>query len=237
MLKLIISRARPNQTGPPGAKRPGKVPPPPQQQAGPRVPMSGATLSVTIGEVESTRTGTEDVRQAIAECDSIPSERSLRLGLKVKWEIGEAGAGGGWKAGDVRDEARLGLDPTSLSVDDILTPATRDHAAHLTRHYAAPLIANRTILIDPTLNSTDSRPLLIHVPVPCQKRKVGMNVSVSPTTGLLEIEDEGAKFSVATGGDERGSRTRQATIGVNASPAHLGDALKKLVIAVSLQRW
>jgi mediator of RNA polymerase II transcription subunit 14 len=195
--------------------------------------MLGATLTVAIGEMEDVRTGAEEIRQAIAECDSIPSERLLRLELKVKWEIGEAGAGGGWKAGEIRDEASLRLDPTSLSIDDILSPATRDHAAHLTRHYAAPLIANRNPLIEPTLTTTGSRPLVIHVPVPCQKRKVGLNVSVSPTTGLLEIEDEGAKFSVVTGGEERGSRTRQATLVVNSSPAHLGDALKKLVIAVS----
>jgi mediator of RNA polymerase II transcription subunit 14 len=39
----------------------------------------------------------------------VPSERELRLGLNVKWEIGEAGAGGGLKAGEVMDSTALRL--------------------------------------------------------------------------------------------------------------------------------
>jgi len=195
--------------------------------------MLGATITISIAELSSARTGIEEIQKAIAECDIIPSERLLRLGLKVKWEIGEAGIGGGWKAGDVRDETTLRLDPSSLSIDDILSLATRDHAAHLTRHHAAPLIANRTPLIEPTLEATESRPLVVRIPIPSQKRPVGLKVSVSPYTGLLEIEDEGAKFSAGSGGDERGNRTRQATHGVNAGLTQLGEALRRLVIAVS----
>jgi mediator of RNA polymerase II transcription subunit 14 len=194
--------------------------------------MLGATITISIGELQRARTGLEETQAAIAECDHAPSERLLRLGLKVKWEIGEAGVGGGWKVGDVRDETSLRLDPTSLSIDDILTLATREHAAHLTRHYAAPLIANRTPLIEPTLETTDSRPLVVRVPIPAQKRDVGLKVSVSPFTGLLEFEDEGAKFAAGPGGDERGNRTKMATTTVNAASAQLGEALRRLVMAV-----
>jgi mediator of RNA polymerase II transcription subunit 14 len=230
VLVLTISRPRPTPA-PPQAKRPGNVPHPPQP-TGLRTPMLGATITISIGELQTAATGMEEIQKAIAECDNTPSERLLRLGLKVRWEIGEAGAGGGWKTGDVRDESSLQLDPSSLSIDDVLSLATRDHAAHLTRHYATPLIANRTPLIEPTLETADSRPLVVRVPIPAQKRNIGLKVSVSPFTGLLEIEDEGAKFS-ASGGDERGNRTRLATNGVNTGMTPLGEALRRLVMAVS----
>lgn len=230
MSVLITSRPRPTQA-PPQGKRPGTVPQPPQS-TGLRTPMLGATITISIGELQTAATGMDEIQKAIAECDNTPSERLLRLGLKVKWEIGEAGVGGGWKAGEIRDESSLQLDPASLSIDDILSPATRDHAAHLTRHYATPLIANRTPLIEPTLETTDSRPLVVRVPIPAQKRNVGLKVSVSPFTGLLEIEDEGAKFS-ASGSDERGNRTRLATNGVTTGMTPLGEALRRLVMAVS----
>lgn len=194
--------------------------------------MLGATITISVGEIQSARTGIEEIKKAIAECDKTPSERLLQLGLKVKWEIGEAGVGGGWKAGDVKDETSLRLDSSSLSIDDILSLATRDHSAHLTRHYATPLIANRTPLIEPTLETTEARPLVVRVPIPAQKRDVCLKVSVSPFTGLLEIEDEGAKFS-ASGGDERGNRTRQATNVVNSGVSPLGEALRRLIMAVS----
>jgi mediator of RNA polymerase II transcription subunit 14 len=228
---LVLTTSRPRPTpAPTQGKRPGNVPQPPQQP-GLRTPMLGATITISIGELQTAATGMEEIQKAIAECDNTPSERLLRLGLKVRWEIGEAGVGGGWKSGDVRDESSLQLDPSSLSIDDILSLATRDHAAHLTRHYATPLIANRTPLIEPTLETTDSRPLVVRVPIPAQKRNVGLKVSVSPFTGLLEIEDEGAKFSAA-GGDERGNRTRLATNGVNTGMTPLGEALRRLVMAV-----
>jgi mediator of RNA polymerase II transcription subunit 14 len=225
-----MSRPRPTPA-PPQGKRPGNIPQPPQP-TGLRTPMLGAIITISIGELQTAATGMEEIQKAIAECDNTPSERLLRLGLKVRWEIGEAGVGAGWKAGDVRDETRLQLDPSSLSIYDILSLATRDHAAHLTRHYATPLIANRTPLIEPMLETTDSRPLIVRVPIPAQKRNIGLKVSVSPFTGLLEIEDEGAKFSAA-GGDERGNRTRLATNGVNTGMTPLGEALRRLVMAVS----
>jgi mediator of RNA polymerase II transcription subunit 14 len=195
--------------------------------------MLGATITISLGELSTPRTGVEELQQAIAECDNAPSERLLRLALRVRWEVGEAGVGGGWKAGEIRDETSLQLEPSSLSVEDILSLATHDHAAHLTRHYAGPLIANRTPLIEPTLETTDSRPLVLRIPIPSQKRPVALKVSVSPFSGLLEIEDEGAKFSAGFGGEERGVRTRLTTQSVNSGATPLSEALRRLVMAVS----
>lgn len=55
------------------------------------------------------------MRRAIAACDEEVSERVLRLGLKVRWEIGEAGAGGGWKAGEVMDTSSFQLVSARIS--------------------------------------------------------------------------------------------------------------------------
>jgi mediator of RNA polymerase II transcription subunit 14 len=196
--------------------------------------MLGGTVTISIGEADKTKTGEDELRQAISECDNVPSERVIPLGLKVKWEIGEAGVGGGWKAGDSKDTSAINIDQAAISVEDILLPITRDHAAHLTRHHATPLINNRTPLIEPELVTTDTRPLVVRIPIPSQKRDIALKVSVSPITGILDIEDEGAKFSASSGGDERAIRTRQATHGVNTGTAQLGDALRRLVIAVRM---
>lgn len=195
--------------------------------------MVGATLTITIGEAEEAQGEVDLVKKAISECDAIASERVLMLGLKVTWEIGEAGVGGGWKTGDNMDVADLRLDPSALSIEDVLLPATRAHAAHLIKIHAAPLIANSTRLISPTLESKPSRPITLYVPVPARRRKMDLSVSVSHITGRIQIEDEGARFSAGSGGDERANRTRQATFGVNAGSTPLGEALRRLVMAVS----
>lgn len=190
-------------------------------------------MTISIGEAENGQNEVDNVKKAISECEAVPSERVLSLGLRVKWEIGEAGVGGGWKAGDSMDVTDLQPDASALSIEDILFPATRSHAAHLIQIHAAPLIAQSNRLISPVLESKDSKGIALYVPVPARRRKMDLSVSVSQYTGRIEIEDQGAKFSAGSGGDERANRTRQATFGVNAGSTQLGEALRRLVIAVS----
>jgi hypothetical protein len=230
LLLLIVRRPRVAPTVQvAGQKRVGPVPP----AVNMRTPMVGATITISIGEEEDAQAEADLVQKAISECDAVASERVLTLGLRVKWENGEAGIGGGWKAGDSMDITDLRLDPTALSIEDVLLPATRSHAAHLVQIHAAPLIANSTRLMSPTLESKPMRPITLYVRVPARRRQMDLSVSVSHITGRIEIEDEGAKFSAGSGGDERTNRTRQATYGVNAGSTLLGEALRRLVIAVS----
>lgn len=98
-----------------------------------------------------------------------------------------------------------------------------------------PLMSLATPLIFPTLHESDSRPLALYVSIPSRQRRADLIVWVSHHTGLLEIEDEGARLSIGAGGDERANRTRLATNGVNTGMAKLGDALKRLIIAVCYQ--
>jgi mediator of RNA polymerase II transcription subunit 14 len=196
--------------------------------------MHGGTITISIAEAENGQDEVDSLMKAISECETTPSERVLTLGLRTKWEIGEAGIGGGWKAGDDMDVTDLRLDSSALSIEDVLLPATRTHAAHLLQFHAAPLIANSNRLISPVLESKKSRPIALYVPVPARRRNMDLSVSVSHHSGRIEIEDEGAKLSAGSGGDERANRTRQATFGVHAGATQLGEALRRLVMAVSL---
>lgn len=111
-------------------------------------------------------------------------------------------------------------------------PATRAHAAHLTRHHTAQLMSFSTPMIKCSLQESETRPLALHVSLPARQRRNDLIVWVPPHTGLLDIEDEGAKLSTGSGSEERANRTRLATNGVNTGMAKLGDALKRLIIAV-----
>lgn len=97
-----------------------------------------------------------------------------------------------------------------------------------------PQMALATPLISPSLQESETRPLALHISIPSRQRRTQILVWVSPVTGLLEIEDEGARLGIGSGGEERSNRARLATNGVNSGLAKLGEALKRLIIAVSL---
>ena len=82
------------------------LPPPP---GGSQAPLVGGTLSITLEETEAKDERLEDLTRNITVGDDEPSERVLKLGLSVKWEAGEGGAGGGIKVGDM-------MDPTGLRI-------------------------------------------------------------------------------------------------------------------------
>jgi hypothetical protein len=93
-------------------------------------------------------------------------------------------------------------------------------------------MALATPLISPFLQESEARPLALHISIPSRQRRTQILVWVSPVTGLLEIEDEGARLGAGSGGEERVNRARLATNGVNTGMTKLGEALKRLIIAV-----
>lgn len=68
--------------------------------------MVGGTLTVSLVE-DSTPEDDKDLVMAEISGEGTPSERLLRLKLGVKWEVGEAGEGGGWKNGQILDSSDL----------------------------------------------------------------------------------------------------------------------------------
>lgn len=75
----------------------------------PRPPAYGATLTISLAELNDPEDEADILRREISACDGPITERVLRLGLKVQWEIGEGGQGGGWKAGEKMDTSSLRL--------------------------------------------------------------------------------------------------------------------------------
>jgi mediator of RNA polymerase II transcription subunit 14 len=105
----LRSRTRPQQAPQQSAAAVGKRQPSQAALGAPRPPLVGGILSVTLGEDLSPADHKTGLLAEIRDVGMVPSERELRLGLNVKWEIGEAGAGGGLKAGEVMDSTALRL--------------------------------------------------------------------------------------------------------------------------------
>jgi mediator of RNA polymerase II transcription subunit 14 len=103
------SRTRPPQAPQQSAAAVGKRQPSQAALGAPRPPLVGGILSVTLGEDSSPADQKTGLLAEIRDVGMVPSERALRLGLNVKWEIGEAGAGGGLKVGEVMDSTALRL--------------------------------------------------------------------------------------------------------------------------------
>lgn len=100
------SRSAPPAPQASGQRRPGQPPPP---VGGSRTPIHGATLTVSLGESDEVEDEEATLRREVADCEGATSERVLRLCLRVKWEIGEGGVGGGWRTGEVMDTSSLRL--------------------------------------------------------------------------------------------------------------------------------
>jgi mediator of RNA polymerase II transcription subunit 14 len=197
----------------------------------------------------------------IRNAGMMPAERVLRLGLGVKWEIGEAGGGGGLKAGDVMNSTSLHIvshplspvclgleliiqDPNGLNIEDIVITATRTHAVHLTQTLAAPLLASSRIALlpksPPSLVGSESidRPISLHMPLPSRTKSASLVVGISARTGLVEMEDEGAKEGV--GSEERRVRVRMVLAGVNEGRTRIMEEIGRLMVAVStacMRKW
>jgi mediator of RNA polymerase II transcription subunit 14 len=129
-----------------------------------------------------------------------------------------------------------------LDIESILSLATRAHAALLTRQQtAAALTASRSLIsgqAPPTLventDASSTRPLALHIPLPSKQRTANLIVSVSSLTGLLEVEDDGAKYLVEQNGtDDRAQRARMTTSSVNEGRTRLLDDVGRLMAAVS----
>ena len=68
--------------------------------------MFGGSLAISVAETGKTSM-VDDLMRDVTAAGRSPSERVLPLCLDVKWEIGEAGAGGGLKTGDKMDASSL----------------------------------------------------------------------------------------------------------------------------------
>ncbi|KAI9633134.1 mediator complex subunit MED14-domain-containing protein [Dioszegia hungarica] len=235
--------------------RPRPPAPPPPPQSGPRrpappvpdsrTPLVGGILRIALLEDSKKRNEAESLLAEVgAGAEGIvPAERLLRMRLGVKWELGEIGEapGGatadGWKVGNELNSAGLEIDPSQLSIADILTEATREHAVHLTRSHCAPLLTSARIGIFPnnpptlvdTHAETSTRPLSMRVPLPGRQRSTAILVGISALTGLIEIEDEGA---VPIGMEDRGKRAKMACGSVNEGKTRLGDDIGRLITAI-----
>ena len=126
-------------------------------------------------------------------------------------------------------------DSASLSLESILSTAAQAHASHLLRVHTASLDISRLTLfplnppslLEPTSKdaSGDSQ-AFFRIPLPSKHRATSLNISVSPYTGRLEIEDE-------AGNEGRAMRARMATVSLNESKARFTDDLVRLITAVS----
>lgn len=150
-----------------------------------------------------------------------------------------------------------------LSIADILTTATGNHASHLTQHHCNPLLNIPRLRIFPTdpptlvpsLSESVTRPLSLRVPLPSGQKSTSLLVGISSLTGLVEIEDEGAMASfegpvqgipvaglvggitgigsLGKGMEDRGKRAKMASGSVNDGKTKLGDDIGRLITAVS----
>ncbi|KAL0240364.1 hypothetical protein I308_106615 [Cryptococcus tetragattii IND107] len=202
-----------------------------------RQPMVGGIIHISLAEKTTPRSELDNLLSDIACGGLVPSERVLKLELGVKWVVDEAGVGGGLKVGDVMDNSVLHLDPDALSAEDLLHVCTRTHASHLTRSHGTSLLTSPRFLnassVQPSLEeSTDpsTRPLTLRVPLPSRYAVSHLLIGVSPFSGLLEVEDEGAK-----GNDARAERVAMSMKSVNEGKTKLVDDITRLTTAIVVE--
>lgn len=123
---------------------------------------------------------------------------------------------------------------------DLLQTATRAHASFLARSTFSPLLSNPRLALDP-LNlpkliesDSTSRPVQLIIPLPPAQGDAHFTVSVSATTGLIEIEDS-MKDSGQVLENKRLLQTKLATASVNDQKTRLADDLHRLLTAVILE--
>ncbi|KIR37685.1 hypothetical protein I307_06071 [Cryptococcus deuterogattii 99/473] len=184
-----------------------------------RQPMVGGIIHISLAEKTTPRSELDNLLSDIACGGLVPSERVLKLKLGVKWVVDEAG------------------DPDALSAEDLLHVCTRTHASHLTRSHGTSLLTSPRFLnassVQPSLQeSTDpsARPLTLRVPLPSRYAVSHLLIGVSPFSGLLEVEDEGAK-----GNDARAERATMSMKSVNEGKTKLVDDITRLTTAIVVE--
>ncbi|KIR26085.1 hypothetical protein I309_05036 [Cryptococcus deuterogattii LA55] len=184
-----------------------------------RQPMVGGIIHISLAEKTTPRSELDNLLSDIACGGLMPSERVLKLELGVKWVVDEAG------------------DPDALSAEDLLHVCTRTHASHLTRSHGTSLLTSPRFLnassVQPSLQeSTDpsARPLTLRVPLPSRYAVSHLLIGVSPFSGLLEVEDEGAK-----GNDARAERATMSMKSVNEGKTKLVDDITRLTTAIVVE--
>ncbi|EKD02252.1 hypothetical protein A1Q2_03399 [Trichosporon asahii var. asahii CBS 8904] len=220
---------RPRQAAP-GQKRPG----------GPSTPIVGGIITFAITESKTPINDAERLLREVSAGTDVPADRPVGLELSVKWTVGDAGTGGGLKAGNQMDGSLLRIDSVGLSMKEILGTATRAHASFIARSTFSPLLANPRLALDP-LNlpkliesESAARPVQFIIPLPPAQGAAHFTVSVSATTGLIEIEDS-MKDSGQVLENKRLLQTKLATASVNDQKTRLADDLHRLITAVILE--
>ncbi|WWC85678.1 uncharacterized protein L201_000544 [Kwoniella dendrophila CBS 6074] len=203
-----------------------------------RTPLVGGILSVSLAEASISSNGVETMLDNISSGGLLPSERVLDLQLSLKWEVGELGAGGGLRVGDVMDGLSMQMDSSALDMENILMTSARAHAAHLTRVQASSLISSPkfilSLLNQPTLQESDDptspRPLILRVPLPSRQKISSLLIGVSAYNGYIEIDDDGC-----TGNEARSTRVEMATKSINDGKTRLVDDIGRLTVAVVME--
>ncbi|BEI89208.1 uncharacterized protein CcaverHIS019_0205700 [Cutaneotrichosporon cavernicola] len=226
----------------PALVAPGSMRPQPPQSASSssnKGPMVGGTITIALAEAATPMSEAERVLREVAVCGVEPVDRTVRFELGIKWEVGEAGAGGGLRAGEAMDASGLRIDPSSLSMKGIVTTATRAHAAHLSRVNTALLLTNERLILDPhnpprmeESESSSTRPVCLIVPLPSRGQ---LSVSVSSISGLLEIEDSIARDNGQVMENNRTLRAKLATNSSNEQKTRLADDVYRLVSAIIVE--
>ncbi|TXT06056.1 hypothetical protein VHUM_03529 [Vanrija humicola] len=220
----------------------GKRPQPPSSLGSSRTPAPvGGTLIFSLTESSTPVSEAEKILRETAACGVRPTERAVNLEIKVQWEVGEAGAGGSLTAGDSMDTSALSINPSNLSMKDILTTATRTHAKLLSEVTTAPLLGLQRLTLNPqnppriVESDSPTRPLALVVPLSEQHGNAHFTVSVSATTGLIEIEDTSTKDNGQVLENNRSLRAKLATASVNDHKTRLADDLHRLLSAVIME--
>ncbi|WVQ74051.1 hypothetical protein IAR50_003633 [Cryptococcus sp. DSM 104548] len=196
--------------------------------------LCGGSILISISESDRLLSPLENLLSDVSIREPKASERSLRMELAIKWFVEEGGTGGGMNVGDEMDNSQLRVNPKGLDVEDLLSAASRTHAAHLTRAHTVPLYSSPRLIVaaPPFFDSSSDlteRPLTFLIPLPSRRTHARSNlgIGVSASTGLFEIVDEGAGFDGA-----RKSRAKTSTKNVNDKKSSLSDEVWQLSVAV-----
>nr|XP_018266491.1 uncharacterized protein I303_00466 [Kwoniella dejecticola CBS 10117]OBR88649.1 hypothetical protein I303_00466 [Kwoniella dejecticola CBS 10117] len=216
----------------------GKRPPPAASAGAARSPLVGGILSISLNEANVSQNEADSFIADIASGGLTPSERVLSLRLGLRWEVGELGAGGGLRVGDVMDGGVLQIDPASLDMETLILTSARAHAAHLTRVQASSLVSSPkfilSLLNQPTLQETEdpdsSCPLTLRIPLPSRLNVSSLLIGVSAYSGYVEIEDDGS-----IGNEARANRVELATKSINDGKTRLVDDIGRLTVAIVME--
>lgn len=225
---------------------------PQKRPAGASTPIVGGVITFAITESKAPLSDAERLLREVSAGTDVPADRTVGLELSLKWTVGDAGTGGGLKAGNQMDGSLLrivslhslgtadGQDSAGLSMKEILGTATKAHASFIARSTFSPLLANPRLALDPlnlpklVESESAARPVQFVIPLPPAQGEAHFTVSVSATTGLIEIEDS-MKDSGQVLENKRLLQTKLATASVNDQKTRLADDLQRLITAVILE--